>query len=66
MEPHSPFANFEHSKPIAPSRIIYVLFCDICHHVWKAPAEAKICINCIGNGETVRSLASYKTETPIK
>ncbi len=62
MDKDSPFAHHEMSKPIVPSRIVYVLFCSVCHYTWKAPAETEQCINCKGNGKTVRSLVNYETE----
>ena len=65
IDPDSPFAAHETRKPLKPSRRVHVNFCDVCHHVWKAPAAAKMCINCKGNGLTARSLVSYETEVPV-
>lgn len=65
IDPSSPFASFKNAKSTGPSRIIHVNFCSACHHVWKAPAAATVCINCKGNGPTARSLVSYETEVPI-
>lgn len=65
MHEDSPFNLFEKPKPIAPSRIMYVLFCMVCHYVWKAPGETKQCMNCKGNGDSVTTLAKYQTEHPI-
>lgn len=65
MDPSSPFASQPATAPIKPSRAVHVNFCTVCHHVWKAPAAAKTCINCKGNGECARSLISYETEVRI-
>lgn len=65
MESDSPFASFGVEKPLKNSLTIHVMFCDVCHYVWKAPTETTRCINCKGNGECARSLVSYKTEVRI-
>lgn len=69
MDPESPFANRPMSVIIndrpKSNRIVHVNFCEVCHYVWKAPAAAKTCVNCKGNGECARSLVSYKTEVFI-
>ena len=65
VEADSPFASFGVEKPLKTSLIIHVNFCDVCHHVWKAPKEATECINCKGNGPCARSLVSYQTEVRI-
>lgn len=70
MEPDSPFAGHATATPVKPSRIVHVNFCDVCHHVWKAPAAAISCINCKGinckgNGDCARSLVSYMAKARI-
>lgn len=64
MDQDSPFAAFSRTDPIAPTRQVYVNFCETCHHVWKAPAIARQCINCTNPG-TVRCLVQYETEFTI-
>lgn len=61
LDPDSPFSALEHTKPIAPSRTIFVNFCRECHYVWKAPAAAKNCLNCTNKG-TAQCLISYESE----
>jgi len=63
MDPDSPFAHLDSSKPIEKSTQVCVNFCFLCHHVWKAPAETKKCINC-QKEETVACLAKYVIEVP--
>lgn len=66
MDNDSPFAGHASAAPLAPGRTMHVLYCDICHHVWKAPAASTKCINCIQvNPNTARSLVSYETGVPI-
>lgn len=65
MDHDSPFASRKAARAIASTRTIHVNFCTVCHHVWKAPAASKTCINCKGNGECAKSLVSYQTEVPI-
>lgn len=67
MDEDSPFARLtEPAKTtIGDKRTIHILFCEVCHYNWKAPAETKTCINCKGNGETVRSLVSYEIDIPL-
>jgi len=62
VESNSPFADFETSNKIKHTTKIYVLYCIVCHHVWKAPAISITCINCKGNGDTARCLIEYDTE----
>lgn len=64
MDPRSPFSHLKEPTKIAPSKIVHINFCTACHYVWKAPTEAKICVNCIGNEETAISLISYESEVP--
>lgn len=64
MDPDSPFRAMNEVR-MPMNRTIHVNFCDVCHHVWKAPAAATVCINCKGNGESARSLASYVGDVPI-
>ena len=65
IDPASPFADRETTVPVTRTRLVHVNFCSVCHYVWKAPAEARTCINCKGNGLTARSLVSYETEVQI-
>ena len=61
MEPDSPFASFEKIDKISHNTTIYVNYCEICHHIWKAPAVAKKCINC-RNDNIPKLLVQYETE----
>lgn len=67
MDPSSPFYRGKHlePQPITTTRVVHVNFCSVCHYVWKAPAEARTCINCKGNGESAMSLVSYLTEVGV-
>lgn len=65
MDEDSPFAHFQKNEEIKPTRVMHVNYCAACHHVWKAPATTKKCINCKGNGDTVISLINYVTGLPV-
>jgi len=63
MDPRSPFSKFQAPNKIAPSGRVFVIFCEVCHYVWKAPAPTTQCINCT-NIDTAKCLVSYETEAP--
>lgn len=63
MEPDSPFINFGEINKISHNTTICVNYCEICHHVWKAPTIAAKCINC-RNDNTPKVLVMYETEVP--
>lgn len=65
MDPSSPFARQPTFVPKCKPRTVHVNFCSACHYVWKAPAAATTCVNCKGNGESARSLVSYRSEVPL-
>ncbi len=66
MDPSSPFAyRNEDTKTINPTTVVHVNFCKICHYVWKAPAAAVRCVNCIQEEDTAVSLIHYITEAPL-
>lgn len=66
MDADSPFAHLPRTAPAKPTRTVHINYCTACHHVWKAPAVAAKCINCIQpDPRTVRSLVSYDTSVPI-
>src|SRR3990167_5559374 len=47
MEYDSQFKHLEQDFSIdSKYLIVHVNFCKICHYVWKAPKEAKQCVNC--------------------
>jgi len=62
IDSNSPFASFETSRKIKHTTRVYVLYCSVCHHIWKAPSISSKCINCKGNGDTARCLIDYDTE----
>lgn len=64
MDQDSPFASFGKPDAITPTRVVYVMFCVICHYVWKAPGVATACVNC-KNPDIPIELVHYDTEVPI-
>lgn len=64
MDKDSPFFYLDEKREPAKQRRVHVLFCTMCHHVWKASGVSKNCLNCTNQG-TVVSLVKYETEMPI-
>ena len=63
MDPDSPFIHLGETSKIRHTSTVCVNYCEVCHHVWKAPSPAVNCINC-KNDNIPKVLVKYETEVP--